>query len=361
MPELFKPRSESTGADSKRRQESIFLRACRREQVDRTPVWLMRQAGRYQPEFREIRAKTTFLELCKNTELACEVTVLAVKQLQVDAAIIFADILLLLEPLGVGLEYAKGEGPIIHRPVKSMEDVKALRPVVAREDLAYVMNAISLTRAELPADIPLIGFAGAPFTIAAYMIEGGSSRNFDKTKSFMYNQPQAWSILMKTICGITSDYLNAQIEAGAEAVQLFDSWVGNLSPHDYAQYVAPYSKLIIDSIVGDIPVIHFGTGTTTLLPQMTEAGGDVIGVDWRTDLDSAWRTIGYDRSIQGNLDPCVLLGNKDEIKEQAERVLREAAGRPGHIFNLGHGVLPPTNPDNVRYLVDLVHNYGVKQ
>ena len=318
----------------------------------------MRQAGRYQPEFREIRAKTSFLELCKNTQLACEVTVMAVQQLQVDAAIIFADILLLLEPLGVGLEYAKGEGPIIHRPIKSMDDVKALRPVVAREHLAYVLDAISLTRRELPADIPLIGFAGAPFTIAAYMIEGGGSRNFDKTKAFMYSQPQAWSILMKTICGITSEYLNAQIEAGAEAVQLFDSWVGCLSPSDYAQYVASYSKLVIDSVTAGTPIIHFGTGTTTLLPQMREAGGDVIGVDWRTDLKSAWNSIGHDRAVQGNLDPCVLLGDKNEIKIQAERVLREAEGRPGHIFNLGHGVLPPTNPDNVRYLVDYVHSFG---
>jgi uroporphyrinogen decarboxylase len=308
------------------------------------------------PEFREIRARTSFLDLCKNADLACEVTVMAVEMLKVDAAIIFADILLPLEPLGVGLEYAKGEGPVIHRPLSSLHDVQSLQPCHAGEHLAYVLDAIKLTRRALPGDVPLIGFAGAPFTLASYMIEGGSSKNFDKTKQFMRNETQAWKLLMEKLAALTGEYLQAQIDAGAEAVQLFDSWVGCLSPNDYRQYVQPYSKNVIDTVRGAAPMIHFGTGTTGLLPDMAQAGGDVIGVDWRISLDRAWETIGFDRGIQGNLDPTVLLSDRSTIATEAKRVLKEAAGRRGHIFNLGHGVLPPTDPDNVRFLVEFVHN-----
>jgi uroporphyrinogen decarboxylase len=341
-----------------RRVNSRFLRACRGESVDRTPIWLMRQAGRFIPEFRAIRAKTSFLDLCKTSELACEVTVMAVEMFQLDAAIIFADILLPLEPLGVGLQYLAGEGPHIERPIRTPEDVEALRPCHAENDLGYVLDAIRLTRRELNVNTPLIGFAGAPFTLASYMIEGGSSKNFEKTKTFMYTQPKAWHQLMQRIAQLTAEYLNAQVAAGAEALQLFDSWVGCLSPSDYAEFVLPYSKQVIDTVSG-APLIHFGTGTGTLLPQMVQAGGDVIGVDWRIGLDTAWKTIGSERGIQGNLDPMVLLSTPEEIERQAGRILREAGGRTGHIFNLGHGVLPPTNPDNVRFLVDFVHNYEV--
>jgi len=340
----------------KRSRESRFLRACRRESVDRTPIWLMRQAGRYQSEFREIRARTSFLDLCKNAELACEVTVMAVEMLKVDAAIIFADILLPLEPLGVGLEYAKGEGPIIHRPLSSLQDVQSLRPCHAEEHLGYVLNAIKLTRRTLRQDVPLIGFAGAPFTLASYMIEGGSSKNFDKTKQFMRNETPAWKLLMERVAELTGEYLKAQIEAGAEAVQLFDSWVGCLSPIDYRQYVQPYTKKVIDTVRGAAPLIHFGTGTSGLLPNMVQAGGDVVGVDWRISLDRAWQTIGFDRGIQGNLDTTILLSDRATIAAEAKRVLQEAGGRNGHIFNLGHGVLPPTDPDNVRFLVEFVHS-----
>jgi uroporphyrinogen decarboxylase len=346
--------SATTVDEKKRRAQSRFLKACRREPVDRTPVWLMRQAGRFIPEFRDIRARTPFLELCKTPDLACAVTVMAVDMFGMDAGIIFADILLPLEPLGVGLEYAKGEGPVIHRPLASAQDVAKLGPCNAHEHLGYVLEAIKLTRRALPASVPLIGFAGAPFTLASYMIEGGSSKSFDKTKRFMYSQPAAWANLMQKIADLTGEYLLAQVDAGAEALQIFDSWVGCLSPSDYQRFVLPYSKQIIDTVKGAAPLIHFGTSSAGLLPYMVQAGGDVIGVDWRISLDSAWKTIGYNLGIQGNLDPLVLLSDRQEIALQCKRVLAEAAGRPGHIFNLGHGVLPPTDPDNVRYLVELV-------
>lgn len=335
------------------------MRACRREPVDVTPVWLMRQAGRYQPEFREIRSRVGFLDLCKNSELACEVTVNAVEQLGVDAAIIFADILLPLEPLGVGLEYVKGEGPLINRPITDLASVKALNGVNVESDLGYVLNSIKLTRKELRDEIPLIGFAGAPFTMASYMIEGSGSRHFEKTKALMYRQPETWALLMEKIVAVTASYLTAQAEAGADALQIFDSWVGCLSYSDYERFVLPYSKKLIDTISGKVPVIHFGTGTTAILDLVASAGGDVVGVDWRLALDKAWQVIGKEKAIQGNLDPTVLLGNRHEVRTQALRVLTEAGGRPGHIFNLGHGVLPPTDPETAKYLVSIVHEFEV--
>jgi uroporphyrinogen decarboxylase len=352
--------SKSLGVQdrAKRAAESRFMRACRLEAVDTTPVWLMRQAGRFMPEFREIRSRVSFLELCKNSELACEVTLMAVEQLKVDAAIIFADILLILDSYGVGLEYVKGEGPVIHNPVRTVEGVRGLKKLEMLEDLGYVYRAIELTRAALPDDIPLLGFAGAPFTIASYMIEGGASRNFENTKALMYGEQDLWHELMNRIAEDTAVYLNGQVAHGADALQIFDSWVGCLSPTDYERFVLPHMKTLASLLTKSVPIIQFGTGTTTLLPLMTQCGGSVIGVDWRINLSEAWRIIGYDKAIQGNLDPTVLLGSRAELKRQTLRVLNEAAGRQGHIFNLGHGVLPPTDPQAVRHLVELVHEYG---
>ncbi len=316
----------------------------------------MRQAGRFLPEFRKVRARTSFLELCKDSALACEVTVMAVELLKVDAAIIFADILLPLEPLGLGLDYPQGHGPVIHHPVQNAVDVSRLPATLPEGSLSYVCDAIALTRRALPSDIPLLGFAGAPFTMASYAIEGGGTKTFEKTKLFMHNHGEQWHWLMTKLSTVTANYLQTQIEAGADALQLFDSWVGCLSPNDYQRFVLPYTQHVFDALRDTVPLIHFGTGTAGLLPQMVQAGGNIIGVDWRVSLDDAWKTIGYDHGIQGNLDPSVLLAGKEEIGQQAKRILTEAGGRPGHIFNLGHGVLPPTNPDNVRYLVEFVHS-----
>lgn len=336
--------------------ESVFMRACRSESVERTPVWLMRQAGRYQAEFRAVRSKYGFLELCKTPEKACEVTVMAVEMLNVDAAIIFADILLPIDALGLGLEYVKGEGPQIGRPIRSRADVEALPQIDVATSLSYVYDAIELTSQKLQKNIPLIGFAGAPFTLASYMIEGGGSRNFENTKALMYSDPTAWALLLDRIVEITAKYLHHQVEAGADALQIFDSWVGCLSPSDYSRFVLPHMRKLFDT-VGDIaPVIHFGTNTATLLPLLREAGGDVIGMDWRIPLDQGWQIIGHDKAVQGNLDPTVLLGSKDEIRIQACRILQEAKGKPGHIFNLGHGILPMTPVENVKYLVEVVRN-----
>lgn len=331
------------------------MQACRLEKTSYTPVWLMRQAGRYMPEYRAIREKVAFLELCKNSALSAEVTVMAVNQLGVDAAIIFADILLPLEAMGVGLEYAKGDGPVIRRPVKDMADVESLRKLDVDADLGFVFESVRLARKELPKAVPLIGFAGAPFTMASYVIEGGSSRHFEKTKAMMYRQKDCWTALMNAICGATVEYLNGQIRAGAQVVQLFDSWVGCLGYDDYLEYVLPHTARVIAGISPGVPVIHFATGTSALLQLMRDAGGDVIGVDWRMELAEAWRKVGHDRAIQGNLDPVLLLADRDEIRRRATRVLKYAEGRPGHIFNLGHGVLPNTPVDNARFLVELVH------
>ena len=306
-------------------------------------------------EYREVREKTTFLELCKNPALAAEVTVTAVERLGVDAAIIFADILLILEPLGIELEFAKGEGPVIHNPVRRPADVDRLKELQDPGELHFVYEAIRQTRSALKPDIPLIGFCGAPFTLASYMTEGGGSKNYVHTKRLMYDDAGAWHAMMSLISRALVKYLNAQIEAGAQAVQLFDSWVGCLSPDDYREFVLPHTKSVVRGVTEGVPVIHFGTGTAALLELMREAGGDVIGLDWRVRLDEGWRRVGHDVAVMGNLDPVVLFAKQDVLRERAKQILDQAEGRPGHIFNLGHGILPETPVENVIALVEMVH------
>ncbi len=335
--------------------ESPFMRACRREPCDVTPVWLMRQAGRYMAEYREIREKTTFLKLCKQPDLCAEIMLTAVTRLGVDAAIIFSDLLLILEPMGLDLQYAKGEGPVIHNPVRGAEDVDRVLELSDVQSLDYVMETVRRTRADLPAAMPLIGFAGAPFTLASYAIEGGSSRSYLHTKKLMYGDPGAWRALMQRFVRAITGYLNAQIAAGCQCVQLFDSWAGCLSPDDYREFVLPHVAEIIAGITPGVPVINFATGNPALLPHLAAGGGDVIGVDWRIRLDSAWEIVGHDRAVQGNLDPTTLLADREVILRRTKEVLDQAAGRPGHIFNLGHGVLQQTPVDHAIALVDAVH------
>jgi uroporphyrinogen decarboxylase len=332
------------------------MRACRREVVPYTPIWLMRQAGRYMPEYRAVRAKTSFLELCKTPSLAAEVTVTAAERLHVDAAIIFADILLILEPMGVDLEFAEGEGPVIHNPVRQASDVDRLRQLEDVSALEFVNEAIRQTRRALKPNVPLIGFSGAPFTLASYLTEGGGSKNYVHTKRLMYNDRGAWHAMMSLISAGLVKYLNAQIEAGAQAVQLFDSWVGALSPDDYREFVLPHTRSVIANIKPGVPVLHFGTGTAALLELMRTAGGDVIGLDWRVRLDDGWRRVGYDVAIMGNLDPVALFAERDVMLAQAKRILDQADGRAGHIFNLGHGILPETPVENVIALIEFVHD-----
>ncbi|MCI0413930.1 uroporphyrinogen decarboxylase [bacterium] len=334
-------------------QQSRFLKACRKESVDCTPVWLMRQAGRYMQEYRELRQKYSLLTLCKTPELAAEITLQPIRRYPLDAAIIFADILLPLEPLGLHLEFAKGEGPVINNPVSNPTDVASLETFDVNENLGFVLQAIRLAVHELKG-IPLIGFAGAPFTVASYAIEGGYSRHFLKTKQFMYRQPEAWHELMEKISSVTAEYLRRQIEAGASAVQMFDSWVGVLGPEDYCKYVLPYSKIVLSNLAA--PAIHFSTGTAAYLDLICEAGGEIISVDWRVDLRQAWNRIG-DHAIQGNLDPAHLLMNTKELRQEVRKVLSAAGGQNGHIFNLGHGVFPDTPDENVAALVEEVHKW----
>lgn len=333
---------------------SPFMLACRRQPAPYTPIWLMRQAGRYMREYREVRSKVEFLDLCRTPSLAAEVTFTAAQKLGVDAAIIFADILLILEPMGIKLEFSKGDGPVIHNPVRARNDVDGLREVDEQE-LEFVYDAIRQTRAALRSDLPLIGFSGAPFTLASYIVEGGASKNYIHTKSLMYADGGAWHAMMSLISRALVRYLNAQIDAGAQAVQLFDSWVGCLSPQDYVQYVLPYTRSVIAGIKSDVPVIHFGTGTASLLESMRQAGGHVIGLDWRVPLDKGWACVGHDVGIMGNLDPVALFADRKHVREQARLILEQAAGRPGHIFNLGHGILPETPVENVIALVNDVH------
>ncbi len=338
-------------------QDSPFLRACRRQPTPVTPVWLMRQAGRYMADYRAVRAKVGFLELCRSPELAAEVTITAAEKLGVDAAILFADILLILEPLGLKLEFAKNEGPVIHNPVRSAGDVDRIAPEIDAGSLGYVYDAVRLIRANLRPETPLIGFAGAPFTLACYAIEGGSSRHYERAKTFLYKDPGAWDALMARLVDATVLYLNAQVAAGAQVLQLFDSWVGCLSPFDYARFVQPHMKRLIASLAPDVPVIHFGTDTGALLELQRDAGGSVIGLDWRVNLDEAWTRLGPTVAVQGNLDPVLLLGPVEEMRRQVRRVLDQAGGRPGHIFNLGHGISQHTPVDHVLALVDAVHEY----
>jgi uroporphyrinogen decarboxylase len=336
------------------------MKACRLEPVPYTPIWLMRQAGRYMREYREVRAKTTFLELCKTPSLATEVTVTAAEKLGVDAAIIFADILLILEPMGLDLEFAQGEGPVIHNPVRTPSDVDRLSEVENVGSLDFVFEAIRITRRTLKSNIPLIGFSGAPFTLASYMIEGGGSKNYVNTKSLMYSDAGAWHAMMFLITRALTKYLNAQIGAGAQALQIFDSWVGCLSPDDYKEFVLPHTKEVIEGIQPGVPVIHFGAGTSSLLELMSDAGGHVVGLDWRIPLDEGWKRIGSDKGVMGNLDPVALFSSTDVLRSHARRILKQAKGRPGHIFNLGHGILPETPVENVIALVDMVHEMSAR-
>ena len=311
-------------------------------------------------EYRRLREKHSILELCKTPELAAQVTLQPIDRFALDAAIIFADILLPLEPMGLSLEFAEGEGPIIHNPVRDRAAVDRLK-VIDDTGLQYVMDAISLTRKMLAGRVPLIGFAGAPFTLASYAIEGGSSRNYIHTKQMMYREPEIWHRLMDKFARVITGYLRRQIKAGAQAVQLFDSWVGCLSAGDYDEYVMPHVQLIFEGLKHEgVPLIHFGTGTTAILKAMRQAGGDVIGIDWRIPIDEAWAMVGYDRAVQGNLDPVSLFGPISEIERRVTDILRRAAGRPGHIFNLGHGILPNTPVENVAATIDLVHKLSTR-
>jgi uroporphyrinogen decarboxylase len=331
-----------------------FLRACRREPVDATPVWFMRQAGRYMPEYQALRKQHTLLELCRTPELAVEVTLQPINALGFDAAILFSDLLIPLAPLGLPFDFQAGEGPVVEKPIRSRADVDALRRFDPREELGMVLEAIRLLRRELK--VPLIGFAGAPFTLATYAIEGGSSKNLALTKGLMYSDPETWHRFAGLLADVVSDYLRAQVEAGVQAVQLFDSWIGALDAADYREFVFPHVRRIFDGLEGlDVPKIHFGTTTGHLLGIQREAGGTVIGVDWRTPLDEGWERAGTDVAVQGNLDPTLLFAPRERLLAGVDDVLRRAGGRPGHIFNLGHGILPGTPVENVRAVVDHVH------
>jgi len=339
-------------------RDSRFLKACRREPVDATPIWLMRQAGRYMPEYRALREKHPFLEVVKSPALAAEVTLQPVSAFDLDAAIIFSDILPPLEGMGLGLTFEKGEGPVLHNPIRSAADVEALETPPAEEALGFTLEAIRLARRALdPRGIPLIGFSGAPFTLAAYAIEGAGSRDYALAKSFMMGEPGAWRLLMEKLSTVVGEYLLAQAAAGAQALQLFDSWAGALGPADYREHVLPFSRRAIEiARPAGVPIIHFATDTAGMLELIREAGGDVIGVDWRIELDAAWRRLGDGVAVQGNLDPAALLAPWSALEERARRVLEQAGGRSGHVFNLGHGILQQTPVENVRRLVDFVHD-----
>ncbi len=332
-----------------------FINACRRQPVDCTPVWMMRQAGRYLPEYREIRAKHTFLEMCKTPELAAEVTIQPIRRYEIDAAIIFADILLPLEPMGIGLEFAKGEGPVIHNPVRTMSDVQKLKPIDAATQIEYLMTAIKIVLKELNGKVPLIGFSGAPFTLASYIIEGGGSRNYEHAKTMMFAEPKAWHKLMEHLTGVIINYLNAQIDTGVQVVQLFDSWVGALGPADYREFVLPHQKNVIAGVKKTVPLIHFANGATHLLEMVAEAGGDVIGLDWRCNLDEAWKRVGHDKGVQGNIDPISLFGTKEFIRKRTKEILDRAGNRNGHIMNLGHGILQQTPLDHAAEFINATH------
>jgi uroporphyrinogen decarboxylase len=335
---------------------SRFLRACRREPVDATPVWFMRQAGRYMAEYRQLRQQYSLLEICRHPELATAVTLQPLKVIEVDAAILFSDLLIPFTPLGLGFDFVKGEGPAIENPIRNSGDVERLRTFDPREELPFVFETIRLLRRELADSVPLIGFGGAPFTLASYAIEGGPSTNYSRTKSFMYSQPEAWHRLCGLLAATMADYLAAQVEAGVQAFQLFDSWAGALSRSDYREFAMPHTKTIFDAgRQTGVPLIHFGVGTSAILRDMADAGGDVIGLDWRLPLDDAWAIVGHDRAVQGNLDPTTLLGPENRLLAGADDVLRRAGGRPGHIFNLGHGVLPTTPIERVQELARHVH------
>jgi len=334
---------------------SRFLKACRREHVDVTPVWFMRQAGRYMQEYRTLRSQYSLLEICHTPDLATEVTLQPIRRLEVDAAILFSDLLLPLAPMGLPFDFVKGEGPQIERPIDGPADIERLRVFEPRQALGYVLDAIRQIQKELNQRVPLIGFAGAPFTLASYAIEGGHSNNFAKTKSLMYGHPEDWHRLCEKLSRVVADFLVAQIDAGVDVVQVFDSWVGALDATDYREFALPHTRAIFDAIGTRVPTIHFGTGTSTILEELRDAGGDVIGVDWRIPIDEAWERIGTTHAVQGNLDPTLLLGPPARMLQQTDAVLRRIGGRPGHIFNLGHGILPSTPVEHVQMLAHYVH------
>jgi len=337
---------------------SIFVRACKSQPVERTPVWFMRQAGRYMPEYRAVRKQHSLLEICKKPALAAEVTITAAEFLGVDAAIIFADLFLPLEVMGLPFHFSAGEGPVIEKPVRTAGDVAQLRTDRAAE-LGYVSEAVSLVAKHFAGKLPVIGFCGAPFTLASYMIEGGGSRHYLHAKKMMYNSPLDWDALLRKLVDVTAEYSAAQVRAGADVIQIFDSWVGCLSVEDYRRYVLPHVKNLVTCLQKTgAPIIYFGTDSATLLPAMNETGAEVIGLDWRIPLDKGWRDLEYRCAVQGNLDPVLLFADWKELKSRAEHILQLAGGRPGHIFNLGHGILPETPVENVKNLARLVQEYS---
>ena len=337
---------------------SRFVRACLRQPVDRTPVWFLRQAGRYMPEYQAVRRHYSLLEICKNPDLAAEVTITAAEKLDVDAAIIFADLLLPLEGMGLDFEFQAGEGPVIHNPVRSSAAVEKLRTDRA-SDLGYVAEAIRKVAAHFADRVGLIGFCGAPFTLASYVIEGGGSRNYIHTKSLMYREPRVWRLLLEKLASVLREFAASQVEAGADAIQIFDSWAGALSPIDYREFVLPVTRQLVRDVQAlGVPVIYFGVDTATLLPSMRETGADVIGLDWRVGLEEGWRALGHACAIQGNLDPITLFAEEALLRERVRGILSEAAGRPGHIFNVGHGIVPGTPVENVQRVVGYVREYS---
>jgi uroporphyrinogen decarboxylase len=332
-----------------------FLKACRREAVSRTPVWFMRQAGRYQPEYRAIREKYSLIEICKHPDVCTEVTLLPVEQLDVDAAILFSDITLPLGPMGIPFDIVEGTGPVIHEPIRTAADVERVKPFSGAESLPYVGETLKLLRAALK--VPLIGFVGAPFTLASYMIEGGPSKNFSRTKSFMYNEPAAWHKLMDKLSTAMADYLMYQVASGAQAIQVFDSWVGNLGMEDYKEYVFPHMQKLFSALQHlDVPLIHFGVVTGHLLEMMKDCGSTVVGLDWRVRVDESWKKLNYEVAVQGNLDPAVILAPWETIEKKCAFILVQV-DRPGFIFNLGHGIMPQTNGDVLKRITDFVHEY----
>lgn len=337
-------------------EPGLFMRAARREQTERTPIWFMRQAGRILPEYRALRERWSLIEICRQPELCAEVTLQPVRRMPVDAAVMFADIMLPLIGVGIELDLVDNVGPVIRHPIRDWAGVEALRPIVPEEDVPFVMETVRILKRELGGKTAVLGFSGAPFTLASYLIEGRPTRDYALVKAMMYGEPELWHALMARLTSIMIDYLRAKVAAGVDALQLFDSWVGALSPHDYEQYVRPYSQQIFAALAPTgLPFIHFGTNTATLLDQMKDDGGSTIGVDWRIPLDVAWERIGHERGIQGNLDPTLLLAGWDVTRTAADDVLRRAGGRPGHIFNLGHGILPETAPDVLTRLTSHIH------
>jgi uroporphyrinogen decarboxylase len=338
-----------------------YLKACKKESVDCTPVWIMRQAGRYLEEYRAVRAKHSFIEVCKTPELAVEITLQPVRRFELDAAILFADILLPLEKMGIDFEFTKGDGPRINNTVRTRADVEKMRAINPMEEMAYLMDAIRMVKRELNGTVPLIGFSGAPFTLASYITEGGGSRNYVFTKSMMYREPDTWRLLMEKLTDMVIVYLNDQIKAGVQAVQVFDSWVGCLSQADYREFVLPHQKRLMASLDKSVPHVHFAFGASHLLMLIQEAGGDVLGLDWRTDIDAALKVLNHEPCIQGNLDPVALYGSREYIKRRVKDILDRVGNRNGHIFNLGHGILPTVPPDNAKYMINLVHELSARK